>query len=190
MHYEQAVPRGDLSAPALRARFVEQARAAACSIYPVDSPAAATQTILSLIGDDKLIVSWDLAQVAIPGLAESLSSTGIQCAEQNSSARIGLTGADAGLAATGSLVLQSGPGRPRSASLLPPVHIAVLAASQIRPDLESWLSEQSRAGLGNSRHHSNIVFITGPSRTADIAMELVMGMHGPRELHVILRTDS
>ncbi|MEZ4518784.1 MAG: lactate utilization protein [Chloroflexota bacterium] len=100
--------------------------------------------------------------------------------------RVGLTGADAGLAATGSLVLQSGSGRYRAASLLPPLHIAVLTADRIVPDLENWWTQQRAAGLDQVRQRSNIVVITGPSRTADIAMQLVMGMHGPRELHLIL----
>ena len=85
----------------------------------------------------------------------------------------------------------SGNGRFRAASLLPPIHIAVLNTNQIVPDLESWWAAQKwaaqkAAGLEQTRQHSNIAIITGPSRTADIAMQLVMGMHGPRELHLVL----
>jgi L-lactate dehydrogenase complex protein LldG len=105
---------------------------------------------------------------------------------QDAGARVGLTGVDAALAATGSLVLSSGDGRARAASLLPPIHIAVVTADQILPDLESWLASSKAAGSAPIRRPSNIVVITGPSRTADIAMQLVMGMHGPREVHVVL----
>jgi L-lactate dehydrogenase complex protein LldG len=88
------------------------------------------------------------------------------------------------------VVVMSGNGRYRAASLLPPVHIAVVTASQIVPDLESWWALQKAAGLEQIRQHSNIVVITGPSRTADIAMQLVMGMHGPRELHLVLLRNT
>jgi L-lactate dehydrogenase complex protein LldG len=109
--------------------------------------------------------------------------------EQDGGVRVGLTGVDAALAATGSVVVVSGSGRARAASLVPPIHIAVVAASQIVPDLESWWAVQKAAGLEQIRQHSNVVVITGPSRTADIAMQLVMGMHGPRELHLVLLAD-
>jgi L-lactate dehydrogenase complex protein LldG len=96
---------------------------------------------------------------------------------------LGLTGADAGLAESGSIVLASGPGRGRLASLIVPVHIAVLRRDRmvfalsdlvrLRPDLAAMPG-------------SNLVCITGPSRTADIEMTLSRGVHGPREIHVIL----
>lgn len=71
-----------------------------------------------------------------------------------------------------------------------PVHIAVVQSSQIVPNLESWWAEQRAARLEQVRQRSNVVIITGPSRTADIAMQLVMGMHGPQELHLILLNSS
>ena len=184
--YRPMVPQEDLSAAELQARFVQEAQTAGCTVYQVSSSTQVVTTILSLIAEDKAIVSWDLSNIPVSGLTEAFNDAGISRSRNNASARVGLTGADAGLAATGSLVLQSGPGRYRAASLLPPVHIAVLAAGQIVPDLESWWAEQEAAGLDAVRRHSNIVIVTGPSRTADIAMQLVMGMHGPRELHLIL----
>ncbi|MCA9922351.1 MAG: LUD domain-containing protein [Anaerolineales bacterium] len=66
------------------------------------------------------------------------------------------------------------------------VHIAVLTADQILPDLESWWARQRANGLDQTRSAAKIAVITGPSRTADIAMELVLGMHGPRELHLVI----
>lgn len=61
-----------------------------------------------------------------------------------------------------------------------------LRSTQIVPDLESWMAAQRADGFAAMRGASNIVVVSGPSRTADIAMELVMGMHGPRELHIVL----
>jgi L-lactate dehydrogenase complex protein LldG len=171
---------------ALMERFIEQAQLASCVVHQVRGAEEALAAIRSLIGEEKKISSWDMGHIPIPGLAEELKNSGITCVGQDEKVRVGLTGVDAALAATGSLILVSGEGRYRASSLLPTVHIAVLTAGQILPDLESWWANQKTAGLQHLRQHSNIVVVTGPSRTADIAMELVMGMHGPRELHVVL----
>ncbi len=95
---------------------------------------------------------------------------------------IGLTGAMAGLADTGSLVLQSGSGRGRLASLLPLVHIALLTPNQLFPSLGHFVQAHPNA----ARNASNLVLVTGPSRTADIEQTLTLGVHGPKELHIIL----
>lgn len=102
-------------------------------------------------------------------------------------ADIGLSGVDYALADTGTLVLVAGKGQPRSISLLPPVHIAVLKPEQVIPglnDLFPLLRSDTEAGGGDLS--SAVTFITGPSRTADIELTLVVGVHGPQQLHVIL----
>ena len=184
--HQPVVPLKDTSPAALQARFVQEAEKAACVVHQVNSPAAAIAEILQIVGEDTAVSSWDLAHIPIPGLAEALDKANVSRMGHDADVRVGITGVNAALAATGSIVVLSGDGRFRASSLLPPVHIAVLTASQIVPDLESWLAAQKAAGLEQTRQHSNIVVITGPSRTADIAMQLVMGMHGPRELHLVL----
>jgi len=94
---------------------------------------------------------------------------------------VGITGASAGLAESGSIVLMSGKGRPRMVSLIPLVHIVLLARSTIVPSLSHWVAANSDA----ARETSNLVVITGPSRTADIEQELNLGVHGPKHLHVV-----
>ena len=95
---------------------------------------------------------------------------------------VGITGAHGALADTGSIVVVSGPGRGRIASLLPPTHIAVIGADQLSPTLATFLSANPEvADIG-----SNVVAITGPSRTGDIEGTLVLGVHGPGDLHVIV----
>ncbi len=96
------------------------------------------------------------------------------------SATVGITGVDVGVAATGSLVLAHGPGRPRSASLLVETHIAILHTDRIVSSLDEALA---RVGWENN---SNIVAITGPSRTGDIESILTLGVHGPRHLQIVL----
>lgn len=99
----------------------------------------------------------------------------------------GLTAVHAAIAETGSLVCGSMPGR--GLSLVPPVHIAVVRRSQILPDLVDYWALYS----GESPVHqlpSNLVFITGPSKTADIEGVLITGVHGPREVHIVLVEDA
>jgi L-lactate utilization protein LutC len=99
-------------------------------------------------------------------------------------ALLGLTEVDFAVAETGSLVLLSGAGKPRSVSLLPPIHIALVNVEQIVPDIPALLDRV--AGQESPSPASAITFITGPSRTADIELTLVIGVHGPQELHVII----
>ena len=187
--YRPVVPREDVSPAGLRRRFVEEARRAGCVVHEAESAAAAVAAIVAIVGADAAISSWDLGHVPLPGLAAALDVAGVARVGQDAAVRVGLTGADAALAATGSLGLLSGPGRPRAASLLPPVHVAVISAEHIVADLESWWAAQAVDGLAGVRQSSSVVVVTGPSRTADIAMQLVMGMHGPREVHVVLVDD-
>ncbi len=95
---------------------------------------------------------------------------------------LGVTGAEAGFAQSGSIVVRSGPDRPRMASLVPFVHVAFLERSRILRSLAHWAAEAA-ATMGDA---TNVVFITGPSRTADIEQQLNLGVHGPRHLHVVL----
>ncbi len=95
---------------------------------------------------------------------------------------LGVTGAEAGFAETGTVVIRSGPGRPRMASLIPEVHVVILAEEAICRSLAHW----AEANAGAIVDAANVVFVTGPSRTGDIEMRLNVGVHGPREVHVIL----
>ncbi len=184
--YQPMVPVNNRSQSAILSLFIEQALKANCVVHQAETAEETLKIILRLIGEDSSISCWDPAYIPIPGLTEALVDAGITRVGQAADVRLGLTGVDAALAATGSIVVLSGEGQFRATSLLPPVHVAVVAVNQILPDLESWWAKQKKAGLEHIRQHSNVVVITGPSRTADIAMELVMGMHGPRELHILL----
>jgi L-lactate dehydrogenase complex protein LldF len=94
----------------------------------------------------------------------------------------GLTGAVAGLADTGTLVVPAGPSRSQLASLLPPVHIALLSAGEIYETMADWLADGGDSTLISA---SNVSLISGPSRTADIEMTLTIGVHGPGEVIVL-----
>ncbi len=192
--YLPMVPKIELDQTALTTRFVQEAEKAGCMVYQVSDNQGAIDAVMQLIGEDtatstgsaQAVSGWQFDQIPISGLEEAFNQANIKRHGQDAGVRVGLTGVDAALAATGSVVVMSGNGRYRATSLLPPVHIAVVTAGQIMPDLESWWAVQKAAGLEQTRQHSNIVAITGPSRTADIAMQLVMGMHGPKILHIVL----
>jgi L-lactate dehydrogenase complex protein LldF len=94
----------------------------------------------------------------------------------------GLTGAVAGIAETGTMVLPVGTRRSQLASLLPPVHFAILRAEDIHRTMEEWLSANGKEQVADT---ACMNLISGPSRTADIEMTLTIGVHGPREVVVL-----
>lgn len=100
------------------------------------------------------------------------------CAE----APVGITSAPYALALTGTLVMLSSDEEQRLVSLLPPAHIAVLPASRILVNLDELFVRVPLPADVTSA----LVFITGPSRTADIEQILVRGVHGPGEVHVVI----
>jgi L-lactate dehydrogenase complex protein LldG len=95
---------------------------------------------------------------------------------------VGISSAQAAIAETGTLVLDSAFERHRLLSLVPPVHIAIVAASRICETLSEALTLVHREGEISPA----VTFITGPSRTADIELTLAIGVHGPQQLFVIV----
>ncbi len=94
---------------------------------------------------------------------------------------LGVTGAVAGLARTGTVVVDSSRAGSRLVSLLPPVHLAVLPAIALVPDHGAFLRSLDLASLP-----SGLVLISGPSRSSDIELELTLGVHGPGRLMIAL----
>jgi len=96
---------------------------------------------------------------------------------------VGVTGAFAAIAETGTLMVVSGPDTPANVSLLPETHIAIVRAERIVKHMEdAW--ELARAELGQLPRAVN--FISGPSRTGDIEQVIILGAHGPYRVHLIL----
>jgi L-lactate dehydrogenase complex protein LldG len=184
---------------ALAARFCEEVEALAGVTYRTEGAEGAADHIASILArsNDTNLVSWATDEIGLVGLGAALASRGLTMVppavpfadgERSTSLEtlarvsVGLTGAHAAIADSGSLVLVSGPGRGRLSSLLPPIHIAILHRDRI----VATLSDLFRADPDLARLGSNLVIITGPSRTADIEMTLSRGVHGPGEVHVIL----
>lgn len=113
----------------------------------------------------------------------------------------GISFAVAGVADTGSLVLIPGVDEPRTLSLVPPVHIAIVAVSQLYPSLPAAMQAalavaqagQTQSSAANRQTPpampTNLLLVTGPSKTADIQQVLAYGAHGPKELVIVLVDD-
>lgn len=99
-------------------------------------------------------------------------------------AAAGITGANFGLADTGTVVLESTALDIRLATTLPERHFVLLNPHKILPDHMAAVPLLRR--LHSRQSPDFIAFITGPSRTADIERVLTIGAHGPRELHILL----
>jgi L-lactate dehydrogenase complex protein LldG len=179
-------PIEDTSPAALRERFAREAQALGGQVAAFTEANRAAEFILGLIAPDQAVQSWDFAHIPLPGLAEALTHAGIRVSNGDAAVRVGITGVDAALAGTGSLVLAAGPGKPRQASLVTPVHIAVLTADQIVPHLDFWAAAQRTDDFQRIRSASGVAVISGPSRTGDIANIPVWGVHGPGKLYIVI----
>lgn len=95
---------------------------------------------------------------------------------------VGITSTRGGIAETGSLILWPDSTEPRLLSLVPPVHIALLEADSIFNTFADAMQEQDWA----NQMPTNALLISGPSKTADIEQTLAYGIHGPKQLIVLL----
>lgn len=138
-------------------------------------------------------MSWD--SLPAPGAVSALAASGLDRVPHYVPADgrtehqlgyydldLGVTGAEAGLAESGSIVLVHGEGRPRMASLVPRIHVAILNIAALYRTLAHWAAQRPELVVETA----NLVVVTGPSRTGDIEQQLNLGVHGPRNVHVVL----
>jgi len=157
----------------------------------VGNDLAATRAIEEIVSalDAKRIAITDVPTVRNlclppPNGAEILLNAS---AEELFACDVGITGAQYAIAETGTLVLESEHERNRLTSLVPPVHICLLDARDIRERMIEVLEVLHKDG--REKLDRAVTFITGPSRTSDIELTLAIGVHGPRELHVIVMNN-
>ena len=193
--YQSVTPAPENTPSALLARFTAELERLDGEVFLVADEAAALQRLLATLAhrDLRSVLTWDWRHIPLPGLKQALAGAGIEALQPAPDNRVaceaaaaGITGADAAIAATGSLVVSTAPGMGRLPTLLPPLHIALLRQEQILPDLEAWVAHQRAGDLAQLQARSNFCLISGPSRTADIEKDLVLGMHGPGALQVIV----
>ena len=149
--------------------------------------------------DCTLVIAWSELEEVMPGLADALKDRGFELRNPENLARpddrseiseirIGITTAHAAFATTGSLLLRSGPGRSRVASLLPYYHLAVVSRDALWLNAEAWMAHEQRDQTLTQaiRGCSNVSLVSGPSKSADIESKLTLGVHGPRFLHAVI----
>lgn len=176
-----AYPPMDL--PALRARLQKELEILGVEIHVRPTEAGVRECVKDLIRG-KRVLSWDPEHLPC-GTGACLEGEqavfGRDPRDEQGRADIGLTGCEAALAETGSLAMVAGPGRSRTPSLLPYVHVVVIRGSDILLGMGEFFDRyKAQARL------PYLVFITGPSRTADIELSLTLGVHGPGKVIAVL----
>lgn len=167
-------------------RVANLAEAAQC-LRELLTAAAASKAVcwqhelLARLGLSDILQSLNVAQLEYASLAP------LSLSEQRAAildCDVGLTSCDCAIAETGTLMMWSATGRERVASLVAPLHIAIVERAQIVPDLFDAFE------LLTARHPSelpsNVTLITGPSKTGDIELQLTTGVHGPGKWQVII----
>lgn len=176
--------------------FAENLEQVAGHCHGVDSMDEATAALRSIIegqqavrlarSDDASVIdlverSSGECEIATPTSPQSML---LDC-------QVGVTTAALGIAEHGTIVLPSGESdlgreRTRLVALLPLVHVAILRASDLVGTISEALERIAAMGEGDRSLPPMVTFATGPSRTADIEQQLVLGVHGPHAQHVIL----
>jgi len=178
------------------ARFRDEFAAAGGFAHVVADPSAAADVVMGLLRERSVrrVLLGRGAVLDALDLPGRLSAASIEAVDVSSppeggreavfAAEAGVSGVDYLVAETGSIALLSRPDQPRSLSLLPPVHVAVADRRQLLPDLFDLFEE--RLWAEKRGMPSCLSLITGPSKTGDIELRLVTGVHGPGEVHVVL----
>jgi L-lactate utilization protein LutC len=169
-------------------RFRQALEAVAGRCFVVKDEAAAAEVVRQIVGQrgsrrvavsDSPLAGRVINLAALP--AEVLENA---AAGELFDCDLGVTGAQWGVAETGTLVLESDAERHRLASLVPSAHVALVEAGRVGQTLGEVLraiNERGEGGLSRA-----VTFITGPSRTSDIELTLAIGVHGPAELYVVV----
>ena len=181
-HPTAEVPRGyrgvgdDLDRSAVLARFVERVEDYRATVTRCRAAEVAEVLARAVAGRSVVVPSglpW-----SVPG---SVDDTGQSAAELDAIDAV-VSAAALGIAATGTVVLDHGPGQGRRAlTLVPDLHVCVLGAAHVVAGVP-----QAVVRLDPARPQT---WISGPSATSDIELDRVEGVHGPRTLHVVLVDD-
>lgn len=178
--------RGQLDGAARVALFKAQALGVLASVAEVADPADAPQEVARYLREANLPATIRIG--ADPRLAAMpWDRTALAVSHGPSDGRDlnGVSHAYAGVAETGTLIMTSGADNPTTINFLPDNHIVVIAAKDVARDYESiWENLRAKFGAGTMPRTVNM--ITGPSRSGDIEQTMLLGAHGPRNLHIVI----
>jgi len=164
------------------ARFLAELDALDVEHFVEDAADAVRARIVSIV-DGHRVLTWNVDRLPYAvATALPAAATGDSPRDAQAAAEIGVTGCEAVIAETGTLVMLSGAGRPRAASLLPPVHVCIVRRSEMFMTMGEYFARRP-ATIATA---ACCTFITGPSRTADIELTLTVGVHGPRKVIVVV----
>ncbi|HKL01791.1 MAG TPA: lactate utilization protein [Desulfotignum sp.] len=193
--------------------LMDQALPLNLHVTPVADPAEAAQQIAALVrqknpewGEKKALIRWSHPLLDALELESVLADQHIPVhitamdphadlqkqrqviREKTIDSFMGITAADYCVADTATIVMKTYPHQGRAVSLLPAVHVAVITLDQILTNLTELyavLDDYEKNTPKNGLTH-HMVFISGPSKTADIELTMVHGAHGPKEMHIFV----
>lgn len=184
-HSEFIPARGQLAPEDRIGLFIEQARAVQTDIERVSEPSAIPSFVSQYLRRNNLPQKLVMAPEPALDMADWSSQPllRIRRGTADDADQVGLTLATAGVAETGTLLLASSADRPTLLAYLPETCILILGTDRIVASYEQAI-ELHLEETGTLPRSLN--FVTGPSRTGDIAQQLELGAHGPRRLLVVL----
>jgi L-lactate dehydrogenase complex protein LldG len=165
------------------AQFADSAAETVDSCTRTD-PATFETTLEELVVEPAVGAPFPSGSVSLDDTAVDVDPS----VEALSAAETGVVRAGTGIAEYGTITVESRPGGDELVSLYPPRHVVVIEADDILPDTEAAFDrfeEQVRAARANGTAGATRVLATGASATADMG-ELVSGVHGPTEVHVVV----
>lgn len=172
--------------------FVQMAEEASTTVTRVPSPADAPKALAEYLARQNLPTELTMApDASLAGIPwDEASMLTIRQGRADPRDDVSVTPAFAGIAETGTLMLTSGPGHPSTLNLLPDTHVVVLPESQVVGNYEEGWDRLRAARKGNRNAGGamprTVLFVTGPSRSADIEQTVQLGAHGPRRVHILL----
>jgi len=179
--------RVDLDSDGLADLFVDYAKGVDMSVDRVASMEDVPDRVADYLARENLPANLRAApDPSLDGIPwEKRPTLTITRGKTDGADEVGLTGAFAGVAETGTLIMRSGPEHPTTLNFLPDSHLVVIRKSQIVGSYEdAW--DKIRDG----EMPRTVNFIAGPSRTGDIEQTIFMGAHGPRRMHIMLVEDE
>lgn len=178
--------RGQVSGPERTALFRAQAEMVQATVTEVNSISDAPAAVAQYLRDHNLPAAIRMgADLRLKMMPWGDTALDVKNGPSDGHDLNAVSHAFSAVAETGTLVMTSGPDNPTTLNFLPDNHIVIVNAKDIAGDMEeAWSKVRFAHGKGEMPRTVN--FITGPSRSADIGQQLLLGAHGPRNLHIIV----